>query len=277
MQSPLESPTRLAERVDRFGLYALVLLISCGWFYLLWSRLLPSLSAGTALAMMILYTVRLGEKRTLARRETALRRRIGGEMAVDSLLLQSPINAVSNIAAWLSQALALSDFTAKGHGMLARHDQDTVWIECLQRHASAPADCGEILAAVRNAREENADICIICATCDFTQQATVLSEDLTPRTRLLGRSGLIGMAGFAAPATNEQLQALGKRRKQKFRKELLQARILDPAKKRRYAIYGIGLSLLYLVTRQILYAVPALVCLLLFAFCRRKKSKAFTL
>ncbi len=277
MQSPLESPTRLAERIDRFGLYALVLLISCGWFYLLWGAILPSLSAGVALALLVLQTVRLGEKRTLARRETALRRRIGGEMAVDSLLLQSPANAVSNAAAWLSQALTLTDFATKEHGMIAQHTQGAVWIECLQRHASAPADCDEILATVRNAREENADICIVCSTSDFTSQASALAEDLTPRTRLLGRAGLIGMAGLAAPATNEQLQTLGKRRKQKFRKELLKARILDPTKKRRYAIYGIGLSLLYVLTKQILYAIPALVCLLLFAFCRRKASKVFTL
>ncbi len=277
MQTPLQSPTRLAGRIDRLGLYSLVLLICCGWFYLLWGKILPALSAGVALSVLVFCTVRLGEKRTLARRETALRRRIGGEMAVDSLLLQSSASAVSNAVAWLTQTISLTNFQKKAHGILAEHEQEHVWVSCLQRHASEAAGCDDVLEAVRQARRENADVCVVCATSDFTQQAVMLAEDLTPRTKLLGRSGLIGMAGVAAPATDEQLRSLGKRRRQKFRKELWQARILDPAKKRRYALYGIGLSLLYLLTRQILYAVPALVCLLLFAFCRGKKKAKFSL
>ncbi len=277
MQPPLQSPTQLAGRIDRLGLYLFTFLCCFGWFYYLMGHALPALAAGIALSVLILRTIQLGEKRTLARREATLRRRIGGEMAVDSLLLQPTASAASNVAAWLSQAIELTDFQPKAHGLLAQHETGLVWIACLQKHASSSAGCDDVLAAVRNARREGADVCIVCATSGFSQDAALMAEDLMPRTRLLGRDGLIGMAGVSAPATDEQLRTLGTRRRQKFRRELITARILNPAKKRRYLLYGLGLSLLYLLTGQVLYAIPGIVCLLLFALCRRKKTAKFTI
>jgi len=277
MQPPLQSPTRLAGRIDRLGLCLLLLLASFAWFYFAFTALLPAALSAVAMTILILQTIRLFEKRTLTKREKALRQRIGGEMAVDSLLLQTPINAASNVAAWLTQTLSLSDFLPKGDGVLAKYGQDSVFISVIQQHASTAAGCDATLAAIRSARRENADICIICSTSDFSQEALLLVEDLSPKTRLLGRSGLIQMAGVTAPATDEQLRSLGKRRKQKFRRSLIQARILDPAKKKRYLFYGAGLSLMYLLTRQLIHLIPALVCLILVALCQRKRKHRFTI
>jgi len=278
MQAPLGSPTRLAGRLDRLGLCLLILGLSFAWFYFLWGRAMPALAAGLALSALIARTVHLGEKRTLAGREAALRRRIGGEMAVDSLLLQPPASAASNAAAWLSQVVALADFRPKAHGILARHDTaGLIWIACLQKHGAHPAGCDDLLACVRHARREKADLCVVCSTAPFGQEAINLSEEITPRTRLMGRDELIKLAGIAAPATNEQLRALGRRRRQKFRRELWQARILDFRKKRKYLTYGLGLTALYLFTRQVIYVIPALALLLLFALCHTKKSARFTL
>ncbi len=277
MQAPLKSPTQLAGRIDRLGLCAITLLLCFGWFYWLFGQVWPAAAAGAALTVLILRTVRLGEKRTLARREAALRQRIGGEMAVDSLLLQSAQSAASNAATWLTQALALTDFEAKPGGVLARHEQGLVFIALVQKHASASAGCDDVLSKVRDARAEGADVAIVCSTSQFTQEAVMLSETLTPKTRLLGRDGLIGMAGINAPASDEQLRDLGKRNRREFRREVITQRLLSPGKKRRYALYGLGLAALYLFTRQVIYAIPAMVCLVLFALCRRKKQQKFTL
>ena len=116
---PLQSPTRLAGRLDRFGLLLLAFILCCGWFYYLWGSIVPALPAGIALTVLLAATARLGEQRTLARREAQLRRRIGGEMAVDSLLLQPESSAVANVAAWLSGELALQEFQPRAHGMRA--------------------------------------------------------------------------------------------------------------------------------------------------------------
>lgn len=277
MQPPLQSPTRLAGRIDRLGLCLLALLLSFAWFFYLFSSLLPAALSAAAMTALILQTVRLGEKRTLDKREMALRRRIGGEMAVDSLLLQTSTSAASNVAAWLTQAISLSGFIPKEDGILAQYEKESVFIACIQQHASTPAGCDATLSCIRNARRENADICVICSTSDFSQEAILLVEDVSPKTRLLGRSGLIHMAGVTVPATDEQLRTLGKRHRRKFKRSIFQARILDPAKKRRYLFYGAGLSLMYLLTRQTIHLIPALVCLLLVALCRRKPKQKFTI
>ena len=277
MQPPLQSPTRLAGRIDRLGLCLLLLLVSFAWFYFSFAAVIPAALSAAAMTVLILQTIRLGEKRTLFKRERELRERIGGEMAVDSLLLQTPVSAASNVAAWLTQTLSLSNFVPKEDGVLAQYEKESVFIACVQRHASAATGCDATLAAIRSARRENADICIACSTSDFSQEAVLLVEDLSPKTRLLGRSGLIHMAGMTAPATDEQLRALGKRRRQKFKRSLFQARILDPAKKRRYLFYGAGLSLMYLLTRQLIHLIPALVCLILVALCQRKPKRRFSI
>ena len=277
MQPPLQSPTRLAGRIDRLGLCLLLLLISFAWFFFSFRAVVPAALSAVAMTVIFLQTIRLGEKRTLSRREKALRERIGGEMAVDSLLLQTPVSAASNAAAWLTQALSLSNFTPKEDGVLALYEKESVFIACIQQHASTATSYDATLACIRRARRENADICIVCSTSDFSQEAVLLVEDLSPKTRLLGRPGLIHMAGKTAPATDEQLRALGKRRRQKFKRSLFQARILDPAKKRRYLFYGAGLSLMYLLTHQLIHLIPALVCLILVALCQRKPNHKFSI
>ena len=275
---PLQSPTRLAGRLDRFGLLLLAFILCCGWFYYLWGSIVPALPAGIALTVLLAATARLGEQRTLARREAQLRRRICGEMAVDSLLLQPESSAVANVAAWLSGELALQEFQPRAHGMRARLGEQSVWIACLQRHAGSRATCDDVLACVRAARREKADVCIVCATCAFCADAVALSSELSPKTRLLGRSGLMDMAGAAAPATDEQLRALGRRRRKQFRRELWQARVFEPRKARRYGAYGLGLLAMYLLLRQMVYLIPALVCLALFVVCRcRRQRGSFTL
>ena len=277
MQNPFELKARLAGRIDRLGLYLLIILASIGWFYVLYGRIVPSLFAGLSLSVLIACAIRLGERKTLRRREAALRQRIGGEMAIESLLLQSKKSATNNIISWITQTLLLENFVHKANGVLADHESGRVFISCLQKHPSSQATVDDVLAAVRHARRETVDTCIVCATCDFSGQAIQHANELSPRTRLLGRSGLISMAGTAAPATDEQLRTLGKRRRQKFRRELWQKRLLDPGKKQRYLLYGIGLSLMYLLTKQLIYIIPAMICLGLFALCRRKPSGRFTL
>lgn len=277
MQNPLETRTPLAGRLDRLGLYLVVPLLCCAYFYAVFRRIAAALPAGLALSVLVLMTIHMGEKRSLKGREEALRRRIGGEMAIESLLVQSPESATSNVIGWLCQVLALDQFEPVDNGTIAHHEMGSIFISCLQKHPSGIATVDDVLCAIRNARQHSVDIVIVCATCDFSPQAEQVAEEATPRTRLLGRSGLISMAGVAAPASDEQLRALGKRRRQKFRHEIWKTRILDPAKKRRYLLYGVGLSLLYLASRQVIYVIPALVCLLLFGLCRRKKAGRFTL
>jgi hypothetical protein len=275
---PLDRRTPASTWIDRVGLRLLILLLSVGWFYLLWAKLWPALLAGGALAALWMLALRLGERRTLASRETSLRRRIGGQIAVDSLVMQSAASAAANTATWLSGLLPLTDFERTADGVLARSDDRQVYIHCIRKHPTSKAGRDDILSCVRAARELSVDVCVVCATCPFAPEAVILAEDMSIRTRLLGREGLIRIAGVAAPATNEQLQELGRRqRDRRFDPNLWKERLLQSGKGKRYGLYGLGMLAMLTVTRHWAYAVPAAVCLLLFYLSRRRKTTAFEL
>ncbi|GHU73653.1 hypothetical protein AGMMS49992_12960 [Clostridia bacterium] len=275
---PLDHPTPVSGRIDRVGLRLLILALCVGWFYLLWAQPWPALAAGIALAILWMFVIKLGEQRSLAARETSLRRRIGGQIAVDSLILQSAASASANAATWLSELIPLIGFEQADDGVTAQSDGKRVYIVCLRKHGSSKAGRDDVLASVRSAREHGADVCVVCATCPFASEAVLLAEELQPRTRLLGREGLIRIAGVAAPATNEQLRDLGRRaRDRRFDPALWKARLLQNGKSKRYGLYGLGMLAMLIVTRHWAYIVPSVLCLLLFYLSRRQKVKAFEL
>ncbi|MDR1599172.1 MAG: restriction endonuclease [Oscillospiraceae bacterium] len=275
---PLDRPTPLSGWIDRIGLRVMIIALSVGWFYLLWARLWPALAAGVALAALWMLALHLGEKRTFAAREMSLRRRIGGQLAVDSLALQSATSAAANAATWISGLLPLSDFEQTGDGVIARSEDRRVYIQCVRKHQSSRAGRDDVIGAVRAAREYGVDVCVVCATCPFASEAVLFAEEIQPRTRLLGREGLVRIAGTAAPATNEQLQELGRRqRNRRFDPSLWKERLLQPGKGKRYGLYGLGMLAMLIVTRHWAYALPSAVCLLLFYMSGRRKVKAFEL
>jgi len=275
---PLERPTPLAGKLDYIGLRLLIFALCFTWFYLLWSRLLPALASGGALALLWCLLIHLGQKRTLAAREISLRRKVGGQLAVDSLVLQNAQSAAANVTTWLSNHLPLEMFEQVADGVLARSDEKRVYVTCLRKHPSSHAERDDVLHAVRAARTYSAEVCVVCATCAFDSDAVLLAEDLQPRTRLLGREGLMRMAGVVTPVTNEQLQELGKlQRTHRFDSAQWKARLIQPGKAKRYGAYGLGMLVMLVLTRQWAYLIPSIACLLLFFFSRRRKEKPFEL
>ena len=77
----------LAELLDSAGRGVVLMALGIGWFVFLWGLNLPALLAGIALGTLLLLMRRLYRQTTLARRETALRCRIGGELLLEKMLL----------------------------------------------------------------------------------------------------------------------------------------------------------------------------------------------
>ena len=75
------------------------------------------------------------------------------------------------------------------------------------------------------------------------------------------------LAGRACPATDEQLAALGRRRKRPAAPGIARG-ILRRDKAKRYLMYGVGLMLLHVATGLNYYQVPGAVCLVLGTLCR---------
>ena len=85
MMSPFDSKNRVATALDRLALRVLLFLLSVGYFFALWHSGAPSLLAGSALFALAMLTLLLLERRTLARRDRALRVRVGGAIALEGL------------------------------------------------------------------------------------------------------------------------------------------------------------------------------------------------
>ena len=108
MMSPFDSKNRVATALDRLALRVLLFLLSVGYFFALWHSGAPSLLAGSALFALAMLTLLLLERRTLARRDRALRVRVGGAIALEELMLlgvlgeNEPLPSVRSLAMELS-------------------------------------------------------------------------------------------------------------------------------------------------------------------------------
>lgn len=105
MTSPFDSKNRVAAALDRLALRVLLFVLSVGYFFFLWHSGALSLLAGSALFILAMLTLLLLERRTLARRDHALRVRVGGSIALEELMLLPATQAEKRVCALLAQTL----------------------------------------------------------------------------------------------------------------------------------------------------------------------------
>lgn len=270
MLTPFEEKSALAGLLDRVGLRALFFLLSILWFYRLWRSLPAALSAGCALGLMLCLALALWQQRTLRAREDALRARLGGMLALEDIALLTAGEAAVRAARLLQGVYPLDIQKRTPEGVLALFQGEKLLVRCLRAHASERVSCGDVLAAQRARIAQGADRCVLCATCAFSPQAQRLCETLEPPVRAVDADALAALAGRDAPATDEQLVALGRRRRRPFAWRQLRAVVFAPEKIRRYLLYGFYLYVLYVLTGRLYALLPALLCLCLAAISRMR-------
>ena len=254
--------TQWAARLDQLGLRFLILLLSLLWFIGLWGLSLASMVAGLAMALMGCTLLRLGQNKTTAQREAALRRRIGGELALEAVIAVPAHKAHFQGALWLGSGHpALEMLRAGKNGVLCRYEGETLLVSLIAAHPSEKIGCGPLLALQRNL--EGADRAVALLTAPATREAQQYAAQAQPSIHLIDRETLAHLAGACAPATDEQLVALGKRRRQKADRQAWLRHILARSRTRRYLLYGLGLLALYGVTRLPYYPVPGMILLCL--------------
>lgn len=258
--------TRLSQRLDAVGLHFLLLMLSVGWFVLLWGLRLTALLAGGALYGLLAVILQKGRDSRLKRKEQRLRRQLGGEMALERLLLTAPEKAHFEAAVTLSLRYPLTLLRMEEAGVLCdlRGEKALVsFVQLPRKDAVTPA---QVLACQRAARALGAERAILCLPCGIREDAREQAA-AGPRVTFLSRERMTALFGAQAPATNDQLVALGRRKQQKTPLRHWFRRVLDRGKARRYALYGGLLLGLYLATGLLCYALPGLMCAFLAAAC----------
>lgn len=263
--------------LDALGARAAILLGCEGWFFLWWGVSLPSMAAGLALTALICLALRLWKKRSVARREQALRERIGGEMALETLLLTPAKKAHFQAALLVSMKWPVVLECTAEDGVICRYGGEKLLVACVATPPGEPVGADVLLNMQRACRRQQVDRGVLCLTGKCSAGAKKYAEERIFPLRLIEREELIGLAGHAWPATDEQLVALGRRRKKGFPLPELLERMLRREKAAKYLLYGTGLTVAGVLFGGWWYLVPGGVCVLLGLLCRYLPRKTETL
>lgn len=260
--------TLVAEVSDRVLRAGAACTLGIGWFVLLWGVCLPALTAGLALGVMLWLCVRQFSKQITRKREEQMRRMIGGELALNQLLLEPPRKAAFQCALWLSPRYPLVMQKAVEWGVIGLLDGQKTCIRLIAQHASQKITAQQVVDCAREARERQLDQTLLCLSAPAEPEASSYAAGLDPPMRLIQRAELIELAGYAHPATDEDLRSLVKQKRTRRSTHEWLAVILDESRARRYFWYGIGLGMLALLTGSGYYPIPAILCLGLYAACK---------
>ncbi len=269
--------TPFAAVADKILWRLLVSGVSAGWFIYLWGVSLASLAAGVSLGVLLWLCVRRFEKMSVQKKEQQMRRAIGGELALDKLLLIPSRHAAFQTAMWLMPKAPLELQKTTEWGVLCKLKEETLLVRLIAQHKSLPVTVQQVIDAHKESLEHKVNRCVICLTAPASREAKAYAERCDPKLRLVPREEMVRLAGLTSPATDEQLSALGNRRKGPVGWRRWVEHVLAPKRARHYFFYGLGLAVLYFLTGLWYYPIPAILCLLLCVLCRvyRPREEAF--
>ena len=250
--------TRLSGLMDGIGFHALTLTASLFWFILLWGLRFSAVTAGFALYFLMLLIRSKTRDSRVKRKEKQLRIRIGGELALERLLFAPREEANFETAMLLSLRAPLTLVRTGADGTLCDFQGEKVLIAFEQSPRTNAIQPSQVLALQQSVRRANAERGILCVPCDISPKAREQASECVP-VRFIEREHLIRLFGQANPASDDQLVALGRRKKSQPPSGWLRV-ALDQRRARRYVCYGALLLLMYQFTHLPYYALPGLLC-----------------
>lgn len=249
------------EKMDALGFHLLVFFLCCGWFLLLWGFRIQSILAGAGLYGLCLMLRHKTRDHRLAQKEQKLRQRIGGELLLEKLLFSPPAKAHFETALHFSLAEKISLERMTEQGVLCKKKGQLLLLSFVQLPAASSLTARDVLPLQRFALQEKADELWLCVPCRMQDDVHSQTEKQLP-VRLIDREKLIRLFGAAAPATDRQLVELGKEKRKKASCKSVFRTVFRREKARRYALYGLLLLFLYMLTALPYYAVPGILCVL---------------
>lgn len=244
------------------------------WFVYLWGLSLPALSAGLAFGTLIWLCARLFGKKSVEKREAQMRRMLGGELALERLLMLPPRHAAFQAAIWLAPRYPLEMQRAVDWGVIGTLGGERTLMRLISQHESQSISAQQIVEAARETREHKAERCLLCVTAPLSREAAAYASEAQVSITTVKRDELSALAGLCSPATDEDLSRMSKKGKKRPSAKEWARLALEPARARRYLWYGAGMAALAFLTGQWVYPLPAAVCLLLFAGCKLRAARA---
>ena len=262
--------SRLGSKIDALGFHLFAFAFSFLWFILLWGLRFTSLAAGLALYGLIAALRKKVRDDHVARKEKELRCAIGGELALERLSLSLKERAHFETAMLLSLRHPLVLLESGEDGTLCDRRGEKILVSFVQLPPSSSVGAEQVLSFQRTIRTNGAERGLLCVPCGIQSAAREQAQN-DPPVSFLSREQLIPLFGRVNPVTDEQLVALGKRKK--FRQPLRIFHIVfNRSRARRYACYGCLLLLMYQFAPLFYYAAAGLACVFLAAFSRAARE-----
>lgn len=261
----------LGSVMDALGLRLLLVALGMGWFVALWGLTVPALLAGAALTVLMQWGLNRLRRRSVGRREDALRRRLGGEMLLERMLLAPPRQAHFQAALLLGEKYPLVMERVVDAGVICSVDGDRVLVACVALPEGCDADAGDLAQLRRHAAMAEAVRCVACMTGGCNARAEAWAAEGPLPVRVIHRSEMLALAGCAAPATDGQLVELG-RRKKRLAPAALVRMALRRDKAKTYLTYGLMLTVMGVATGLAAYTAPGLISLGLAAASRIRRA-----
>ncbi|MDD3335628.1 MAG: restriction endonuclease, partial [Eubacteriales bacterium] len=189
--------------------------VGIGWFVYLWGLSLPALSSGLAMGGLLWLLARMLGKKRVIKREDEMRRMLGGEMALEKLLLLPPRHAAFQVALWLAPKAPVEMQRAVEWGVVGMLNGKRILIRLICVHPSLEISVQQVIEAVKEAHEHQSERCFLCVTAPMSKAALHYAEASSPEIRLVSREELARLAGACSPATDEDLVLLRKRKKKR--------------------------------------------------------------
>ena len=253
--------TIVAEIADRLFRFSAAWFAGIIWFVLLWGVTLPALFSGTAFGILIWLCVRQFSKRITAKRESQMRRTIGGELAVERLLLESPRRAAFLCALWINPKYNIEIHKAIGWSVTGVLNDQKAVITLISQHPSLPVNIQQIISCMRHSHRQQAEQTILCLTAPLSKEARIYASALDPPPVLIERNELIEWAGLASPATDEDLRKLGRQKNTRRSAKDWLAVILDASRAKKYFFYGSGMALYGMLADKHIFTILAVFCM----------------
>lgn len=271
MQSYLQK-AKLSTLLDDVGLRLLLMALGVGWFVYLWGLGVPALLAGLALGTLGQMGLNQFRRRTVDKREQSLRRRLGGELMLEDMLLAPARQAHFQAALLVGAKYPLTMERVTEEGMLCRSGEERLLVSCIPLPEGAELSKSAIVNVQRACRKHGVSRGVACTTGKVSPKTEAWAAEGCIPVKIIKRETLVKLAGTMSPATDQQLVELGQRKKRLAPGGTRWA-ILRRDKAKTYLLYGLGLMTMYILTGMKYYPVPGSVCLVLAALCRAWPEK----
>jgi len=260
--------TVIAELSDRLFRFGAACLTGVVWFVMLWGLTAASISSGIAFGLVIWMCIRQFSKKITGKREAQMRRTIGGELALEKLLLESPRRAALLCTLWITPKYDLEIEKAVGWSVAGMMNGQKTIVMLISQHPSLPIGVQAIIECVRQARRQQMKQTILCLTAPLSREAKSFASSLDPPPCIIERDELIKWAGIASPATDEDLRKLGRQNNTRRSAKDWLAVVLNASRARKYFSYGAAMALYGAISHNRFYTIPSIACLCLYICCK---------